>query len=321
MIDRIRKPVEADFLKYRQLMVSSFSSDNEILSSVSAYLSESQGKQFRPVFLLLSAAIAGGVRQSSVTMAVALELLHTASLLHDDVVDVSDQRRSRPTVNAVWNNKTAILSGDYFLSKVIGLVASTFSPALMQGLAQTGQSLADGELLQLSHAGSLTTNEQTYFEIIQKKTASLFAYSAYAGAVTAGADENTASVLRQFGMCLGYIFQMRDDVFDFLESGQIGKPAGADLREGKLTLPLIYALNSKDYSAPLKELLRDFSNLSTQQLQDISRLTFASGGVTYANDKMSEIKTKALSLLESFPESEFRSSLAMCLDYAMNRQR
>lgn len=319
MIDRIRKPIEAEFSQFRQEMVSAFSSDNQILSLVSAYLSQSQGKQFRPIFLLLSAAIAGGVRPASVTMAVALEMLHTASLLHDDVVDEANERRSRRSVNAAWDNKTAILSGDFYLSKVIALVASTGDCRLVELLAQTGQSLSDGELVQLSHAGRLDTDEPTYFDIIGKKTASMFGFSAYAGALTAGADEKTASLLKQFGENLGLIFQIKDDIFDYFESSEVGKPVGADLREGKLTLPLIYALKSPVSSASLRKLSARLTDLGPDEIKEVCRLVVEGGGVEYATRKMQEIKVGALELLQQFPESAYRQSLALCLDYAMDR--
>lgn len=319
MIDRIRKPVEAEFLQFRQEMVSAFSSDNQILSHVSAYISQSQGKQFRPIFLLLSAAIAGGVSAHSITMAAALEMLHTASLLHDDVVDEADQRRARRSINAAWDNKTAILSGDFYLSKVIALVASTGDCRLMQGLAETGLSLSDGELVQLAHAGRLDTDEPTYFDIIGKKTASMFGFSAYAGALTGGADEKTASLLKQYGEYLGCIFQIRDDIFDYFESSEVGKPVGADLREGKLTLPLIYALKSPVFSAPLRKLLSGLNDMVPEQVKEVCRLVVESGGVEYATRKMQEIKVKALELLHHFTDSPYRQSLALCLDYAMDR--
>lgn len=320
MMDIIRKPVENEFQKYEKAYESSISSDEYVLKMVRKHLSTQKGKRIRPVLVLLSAGITGEINDESIYTAVSLELLHTASLIHDDVVDDTYQRRSNFSVKALWNNKAAILSGDYFLSKSASIASKLKNKDVTYLLAELGCDLSEGELMQLSNERRLVIDEPVYLEVIKKKTANTFALCMKGGAISANADETAQNHLYNFGEDLGMIFQMKDDIFDYFDTNKIGKPTCNDLKEGKMTLPLIYAIKNTD-NEDRKRVLNIIRNkaYSKKNLNYINEFAKEQGGVLYAERRMEDFKVLALKELSFFPESVFKDSLNKCIDYFMER--
>ncbi len=324
MIDLIRRPIHKEFLLYQETYKKALEPENPILSEVVQYLNGSLGKEIRPTVLLLSSAMFGPVEQTSINIAASLQILHTASLLHDDVIDETYQRRSKNSINAIWKNKVAILSGDYYLTKVIEIAALTGRLDIITEIGKLGASLADGELVQLHVSQQQNPTEAIYFDIINKKTAQLFAFCAKAGAMASSAKPEAISRLALFGEYLGIIFQLKDDSFDYIlpgQSGEIpGKPVANDLKEGKVTLPLIYALEHSDEkkSRPYREIMakRHFTKYNVRRMY---RFAIESGGLDYLSKKMEEYKQKAEKILAEFPPSDAKDSLNLCLEYAANR--
>jgi len=324
MIDLIRRPIHKEFLLYQETYKKALEPENPILSEVVQYLNGSLGKEIRPTVLLLSSAMFGPVEQTSINIAASLQILHTASLLHDDVIDETYQRRSKNSINAIWKNKVAILSGDYYLTKVIEIAALTGRLDIITEIGKLGASLADGELAQLHVSQQQNPTEAIYFDIINKKTAQLFAFCAKAGAMASSAKPEAINRLALFGEYLGIIFQLKDDSFDYIlpgQSGEIpGKPVANDLKEGKVTLPLIYALEHSDEkkSRPYREIMakRHFTKYNVRRMY---RFAIESGGLDYLSKKMEEYKQKAEKILAEFPPSDAKDSLNLCLEYAANR--
>ncbi len=324
MIDLIRRPIHKEFLLYQETYKKALEPENPILSEVVQYLNGSLGKEIRPTVLLLSSAMFGPVEQTSINIAASLQILHTASLLHDDVIDETYQRRSKNSINAIWKNKVAILSGDYYLTKVIEIAALTGRLDIITEIGKLGASLADGELVQLHVSQQQNPTEAIYFDIINKKTAQLFAFCAKAGAMASSAKPEAINRLALFGEYLGIIFQLKDDSFDYIlpgQSGEIpGKPVANDLKEGKVTLPLIYALEHSDEkkSRPYREIMakRHFTKYNVRRMY---RFAIESGGLDYLSKKMEEYKQKAEKILAEFPPSDAKDSLNLCLEYAANR--
>ena len=324
MIDLIRRPIHKEFLLYQETYKKALEPENPILSEVVQYLNGSLGKEIRPTVLLLSSAMFGPVEQTSINIAASLQILHTASLLHDDVIDETYQRRSKNSINAIWKNKVAILSGDYYLTKVIEIAALTGRLDIITEIGKLGASLADGELVQLHVSQQQNPTEAIYFDIINKKTAQLFAFCAKAGAMASSAKPEAINRLALFGEYLGIIFQLKDDSFDYIlpdQSGEIpGKPVANDLKEGKVTLPLIYALEHSDEkkSRPYREIMakRHFTKYNVRRMY---RFAIETGGLDYLSKKMEEYKQKAEKILAEFPPSDAKDSLNLCLEYAANR--
>lgn len=320
MIQEIIKPVEPYFEQYSQALDQAMSSDNKMLRHIAEHLKKSRGKQLRPLLVLLSASLCGKVTNHTISSAVSLELLHTASLIHDDVVDDAVERRSQPSVKAIWNNKVAILAGDFYLSKVLQTISSVPHLEIIKSIGQLGATLSEGEIEQLSFSKDFSANQESYFQIIKKKTASLFATCTYAGAVTAESTAADAEKLRLFGGCLGVAFQIKDDIFDYFENNQLGKPIGNDLAEGKLTLPLIYALSKdNEQAAAYREFLSASPSLSPAEVAEIYAFAKEQGGITYAESKMEEYRQKAIDQLSDFEDTEVKQSLIKLLDYSIRR--
>jgi octaprenyl-diphosphate synthase len=256
----------------------------------------------------------------AIQAAVALELMHTASLLHDDVVDEAKERRGNPSVYAQWGNKTAILSGDYLLAASFLVITGISNAKIWSILANVGKLLAEGELLQLNKADGETVSETHYFKVIERKTATLFSACTEVGAISAGADNEKIKRMREFGENLGIGFQIKDDIFDYSDSNVIGKPTGNDLREGKITLPLIYALKASSESER-KDILLKIQSISTNEshIAEIQQFARDKGGIQYAEEKMAHYKNKALEALSSFPDNEEKDALIAILDFATAR--
>lgn len=277
----------------------------------------------RPMLILLIAKNYGGITSVTQHSAVGLELLHTASLVHDDVVDESKERRGQASVNAEYNNKVAVLVGDYVLSTALLNVALTNNTHIVQSLAELGRTLSNGEILQLSNIQNSEFSEEVYYEVIKMKTAALFEACCEIGAMSANATEEDLEKAKTFGRNLGIIFQIRDDIFDYYDSKEIGKPTGNDMTEGKLTLPVLYALNSTE-DEEMKAIARKVKSRDVSQ-EEISRLvafTKANGGIEYAEQKMLELRSQCLQFIdaESVTE-EIRIALTAYIDYVIQRNK
>lgn len=277
----------------------------------------------RPILILLTARLYDQVQPATLHTAVSLELLHTASLVHDDVVDESTERRGQLSVNAIFNNKVSILSGDYLLATSLLHAELTHSHDIIQVVSQLGQELAEGELLQLSNIDNKDFSEAVYFDVIRKKTAALFAACTQSAAFSVGANqEEQIKFARLLGEYIGICFQIKDDIFDYYDSKAIGKPTGNDMREGKLTLPALYALNATEDPVARELALKVKKGTATEQ--DIATLiafTKEHGGIEYALQAIENYKQKALDLLAPLPDSEFRTSLQHYINYVVNREK
>jgi octaprenyl-diphosphate synthase len=322
MIEKIRKPVDADFLRYELAFDDAIHTENALLKTILAYVRTTKGKELRPILTLLAGGMFGTVNDDTITAAVSLELLHTASLMHDDVVDQTYERRSKFSVNALWNNRIAILVGDYYLSKSAFVTAKMKTRRVTTMLSQLGCDLSDGELLQVSNERKLQIDESAYLDVIRKKTAKTFAFCTQAGAISVDATPEQESNLRLCGENLGMVFQIKDDIFDYFESGSIGKPTGNDLREGKMTLPLIFALehSTKEERRPFLNMIRN-RDFTAQNLIKMSLFVRKAGGIQYAEKRMMDFGEMAKENLAQYPSSPYHESLLLCLDYAMNRTK
>lgn len=322
-IELIKKAIKTELDQFDTTLVSSLHTDNTLLKGVNEYVFMNMGKRLRPMLALLSAKVAGGVTDSTVHGAIALELLHTATLVHDDVVDDTLERRGAQSVNARWGNKVAVLSGDYMLAGALQQVARTRNTEVMSVLAGIAMELADGELLQLNSTQNIKISEEQYFNIIRKKTAHLFAACCEVGALTAAAvSDFQRNQLRAYGEYLGMCFQIKDDVFDYLQNIKIGKPTGNDLRDGKVTLPLIYALKNATEEVRNKIFtiigIRDFSE---ENIAMVTRFAIDGGGLQYAQEMMEVYKNKAIDALRDFADGEAKKALIACAEYAVSREK
>jgi octaprenyl-diphosphate synthase len=318
-LNEIRKPLADEWQRFEALLDTAFDSPDALLQSALNHVAKSKGKQLRPTLTLLSAQVAGQINARTHLAAASFEVLHTASLLHDDVVDCTDQRRGLPSVNARYGNQTAVLVGDYLLTKSMGFMSRTESMDLMRCLVELGKDTTRGELLQQQNAFTLA-DESVYYEIIRLKTASLFAHCALAGALSAGATPEKVDALQHFGENLGICFQIKDDIFDYTPQANIGKPTLNDLREGKFTLPIIQAIKNADETA--KKRIVDIAKNADEIAKNgtwVQQFVLQNGGIDYANEKMDYFRAKALDCLAIFPENNARNALAALLDFALER--
>lgn len=318
----IKSPISEELEDFKELFESSLSSSNLLLNSVIAHIRQKNGKMMRPILVLLSAKLYGNVCSATLHAAVSLELLHNASLVHDDVVDESTERRGQLSVNAIFNNKVAVLSGDFLLATALVQVAMTRSHDIIGIVSALGRDLADGELLQLSNVSNPQFSETVYFDVIRKKTAVLFAACTKAGALSVGADAEKVELARLFGEYVGLCFQIKDDIFDYFDSKEIGKPTGNDMSEGKLTLPALHVLNTVKDEA-MRELAVRVKNgqAASDEIARLIEFTKQHGGIEYALQTMYAYKEKALSLLASMPDTDVKAALAAYLDYVVEREK
>ncbi len=321
-ISLIRTPIEAELEDFKNLFDSSLSSSNALLDNVVSHIRQRNGKMMRPILVLLVARLYGAVRPSTLHAAVSLELLHTASLVHDDVVDESTERRGQLSVNAIFNNKVAVLTGDYLLATSLVHAEQTHSHPIIQLVSSLGQDLADGELLQLSNVSNHSFSESVYFDVIRKKTAALFAACTKAAAFSVGVGEEEAEFARLLGEYIGICFQIKDDIFDYFDSKEIGKPTGNDMLEGKLTLPALYVLNSTKDSVMLEIAIRVKEGTATpDEIARLIEFIKENGGIEQAVRTMNLYKQKAFDLLASLPDSEICEALRAYLDYVVDREK
>lgn len=321
-ISFIKAPITTELAGFRQLFDSSLSSSNTLLDSVVSHIRQRQGKMMRPMLVMLVARLYGEVRPATLHAAASLELLHTASLVHDDVVDESSERRGQLSANAAFNNKVAVLAGDYLLATSLVHAQLTESHPIIRLVSRLGQDLADGELLQLSNVSNLHFSELVYFDVIRKKTAALFAACTQAAALSMEVEEEDVEKARLLGEYIGICFQIRDDIFDYFDSEEVGKPTGNDMREGKLTLPALHVLNTtasdeiKAIAFRVKE-----GNATSDEIARFIDYIKAHGGIEYAEQTMNDYKQKAFDLLDSLPASEITASLRAYLDYVVDRKK
>ena len=323
MLEYIRKPIQKEYESYARVLSDTFSRNhgNVALNAISDYLKTSSGKSLRPTLVLLSSKLFGPVSQEALYTAAALELLHISSLLHDDVVDESDRRRSRPTVNELWGNKSAILVGDFYLTESLSLCTQTRNMEIINRMGKIGAELARGELVQLDRSKDFSADEKTYYDIIEHKTASLFSFASSAGAVLSSSSPERIDALTRYGRCLGMIFQIKDDIFDYTSSPEVGKPLGSDLLEGKLTLPLIYALNQASEEEKKSLPALSFQTITPTQVDILYDFAIRKGGINYAENVMDRFREEGVSCLSCFPDSEVKEALTACLDFAFSRTR
>ena len=291
-----------------------------LLDRIMKFIIKQKGKQMRPMFVLLCADIAGGIKEDTYRAASLIELLHTATLVHDDVVDNSMIRRSFFSINALWKNKIAVLVGDYLLSKGLLLSLENDDYQILKITSRAVKEMSEGELLQMEKARKLDIEEQTYFEIIRGKTASLLSAACSAGAFSATKDLEVSEFFRQFGEYVGIAFQIKDDLFDYGQDN-IGKPTGIDIKEKKMTLPLIYTLNNADRETKRKIIyIVKNKNTDKERVQEVINIVHQSGGIEYSVQKMMEYKEKALDMLNRYPDTEGRKALIELVNYVIDRK-
>lgn len=320
----IKQPIETELGDFIELFNHALDHEDGLLQTVLNHIKQRADKRMRPILILLVAKNFGQVSSVTQHAAVGLELLHTASLVHDDVVDEAAERRGQASVNADYDNKVAVLVGDYVLSTALLHVSYTHSEIIVRRLAELGRTLSDGEILQLANIQSKKVTEEVYYKIIERKTAALFEACAAIGAESAGATEEEVEAARLFGKNLGIVFQIRDDIFDYYDSeAEIGKPTGNDLAEGKLTLPIIYALNSTE-NEEMNALARKVKahDVTREEIEKLVAFAKDNGGIEYAERRMWDFHAEAQSFIDTYVKDEsVRTSLQTYLDYVIKRNK
>lgn len=318
----IKQPIVEELNDFIKFFNKSLDHDNGLLSQALNHIKQRAGKRMRPMLILLIAKNFGKVSDTTLHAAVGLELLHTASLVHDDVVDESAERRGQKSVNALYDNKVSVLVGDFILSTALLNVSYTHSEIIVRYLAELGRTLSDGEILQLSNIQNADISEDAYYEIIKGKTAALFEACAAIGAESVGALKEDVLAAKKFGQNIGIIFQIRDDIFDYYNSDEIGKPTGNDMIDGKLTLPAIYALNSTK-NEEMIAIARKIKahQISSDEIARLVEFTKQSGGIDYAEKRMWDFHSECMTFLESkVADEEIRKSLTAYVDYVIKRK-
>lgn len=321
IIKQIRRPIAEDMEKYKLLFDSYLQHSDPLLHEVFLNISSRKGKMMRPMLTLLVIRLLGGViDDKAMHTAATFEYFHTASLVHDDIVDESEQRRGVKSIHCSYGNKVAVLVGDYLLANGLLCASKVDSPRLVGIVSKAAQALASGEILQLSNVSNQSIDENVYYDIINRKTAALFSACSEAGALCASTDENIIQNMSLFGHYVGMCFQIRDDIFDYDSSADIGKPTGNDMKEGKLTLPLIYALNhsNDEYMQKLAHKVKS-GEISDDEIDELVSFTRSNGGIEYAEHVMNTFADKAKDVLSSYPDGEIKSSLMMYVDYVIKR--
>ena len=319
----IREPISSEINDFIGLFNQSLTHEDGMLGQALEHIRQRAGKRMRPMLILLMAKNFGKITSATQHAAVGLELLHTASLVHDDVVDESLERRGQASVNATYNNKVAVLVGDFILSTALLNVAKTGDQRIVEYLAELGRTLSNGEILQLTNIRNQEISEEVYYQVIQQKTAALFEACAAIGALSSGADEQLVKEAKRFGQNLGIIFQIRDDIFDYYDSPEIGKPTGNDMAEGKLTLPVIYALNNSPFES-MQTLARKVKagEVNPDEIAVLVEFAKANGGIEYAEKRMWEFHAEAADFIEKrVGDPVIRQALTSYLDYVIKRNK
>jgi octaprenyl-diphosphate synthase len=321
-LEEIKKPVESHIGIFEKKFYTYMKSSVPLLDVITRYIYRQKGKQMRPLFVFLSAEIAGGINESTYRAASLIELLHTATLVHDDVVDDSNERRGFFSINALWKNKIAVLVGDYLLSRGLLLALEGNDYELLKIVSGAVREMSEGELLQIEKARRLDIEESIYFEIIRKKTASLIASCCACGASSAGCPTEVAEQMRTFGEKVGIAFQIKDDLFDLDPGNKTGKPKGIDIRDRKMTLPLIYTLNKMGLIEKHRIIhIIKSRNKKASKVMEVINLVNLSGGIEYARAKMIEYREQALEILHTFPAGPSRDSLEKLVMFTTERNK
>ncbi|NQU87762.1 MAG: polyprenyl synthetase family protein [Mariniphaga sp.] len=322
IIDKIRSPINKELKDFEPYFKNSLKSDVPLLGTILNYIYRTKGKQLRPMFVFLSARLHGEINENSQLAACSVELLHTATLVHDDVVDESYERRGFFSVKALWRNKLAVLVGDYILAKGLLLTLEKKCYSFLHLTSRAVEDMSEGEILQMKKSRKLDIDDETYFEIIRKKTASLIATSMAIGTASVTDDEALVEKMYRIGQNAGIAFQIKDDIFDYQEKGIIGKPTGNDIKEKKITLPLLHVLKNSD-AGEKRRILRLIKrkNKNSATVRELVNLVVEKGGIEYATQKMQEFKDKAVNALKEFPESEARESLIELMNYITTRKK
>lgn len=317
----IEEPVAAEFKRFNDDFADSLRSETIRLQSAIDTILNSTGKHVRPLLVLLTAKACGVVTENTINAAVLLELLHTATLIHDDVIDETKQRRGVPSLNAIFDNRISVLVGDYVLSTALIRSIRTGDLRVIGIVSGLGRDLSEGEIKQLETAEESILDEACYMQVIKKKTAALLSACCEIGAITAGASLEVIALCRQFGEYLGYAFQIKDDIFDYFKEANIGKPTGNDIREGKVTLPLLYALRQGGgEAAAYLDMIRK-KDFSVGNIEALIAFAKAKGGIEYAEERMKQFQQKALEILSALPASPARQALSGLADYIVLRKK
>ena len=318
-LNEIKAPIAGEMKDFELKFRASMKTRVLLLDKIMDYIVKRKGKQMRPMFVFLSAGTTGRIRESTFRGASLIELLHTATLVHDDVVDEANYRRGFFSVNALWKNKVAVLVGDFLLSRGLLLSVESQDFNLLQIVTDAVKEMSEGELLQIEKSRRLDMTEEVYFDIIRQKTASLIASCCAVGASSSGADANAVNRMWRFGEKIGMAFQIKDDLFDYGES-EIGKPLGIDIKEKKMTLPLIHALSRAPW-LERRKVIRTIRNDSDKpkKVREVIDFVRASGGIEYAQEAMRKFHAEALEILETFPDSVYRNSLRQLVQFTIDR--
>ncbi|QKG81034.1 polyprenyl synthetase family protein [Tenuifilum thalassicum] len=320
MLNDIKKPISNHLEKFEDFFKQNMNSDIKLLNLIVNYIVRRKGKQLRPMLVFLSAGACGKIEQPAYVAAGMIELLHTATLIHDDIVDEAYERRGFFSINALWRSKVAVLVGDFLLSRGLQVAIEHNQIDMLRVINQAVKDMSEGELLQIERSRKMNIDEETYYEIIRKKTASLIASCCANGAIATKAPDEMVDTMYQFGLNLGIAFQIRDDLFDYQPSGAIGKPTGNDIKEQKLTLPLIYSLKNAN-KQERKRILRLITRGKKESIPEIIAFAKHSGGLEYTHQKMLEFRDKAKDILNNIPDSEYKDSLLILTDFMVNRNK
>ena len=321
-LDKIKAPISKEMVKFDDLFKASMKSNVPLLNIITSYILHRKGKQMRPMFVFLTAKLNGTITDNTYTAASLIELLHTATLVHDDVVDEAYERRGFFSINALWRSKISVLMGDYLLTKGLLLSIDHKTYDLLEIVSEAVREMIEGELLQIQRSRNMKITSEQYFEIIRKKTATLISACASCGAKSVGSDANIVALMKQFGEYIGIAFQIKDDLFDYQAKGLIGKPTGNDIKEKKLTLPLIFALEHSSITER-KHILRTINknNTNSEKIKTIVDFVVSKGGLEYTSRMMYEYRDKAIEMLSSYPESEIKTSLIDLVNYTIERNK
>ena len=315
----IRQPIEAELERFGQLFDQTMNEADGLLGRICQSIAERKGKLMRPILLMLVAREWGEVSMAAYRAALTLELLHNASLVHDDIVDESDMRRGRPSVRSIYGNKTAVLAGDYLLSSALDSAALSGDIKIVNNVSLLGKQLSEGELLQLFNTQNTDFSEEKYYHIIRLKTASLFSAATRIGAISSGAGDDDVKQMDRLGDIIGLCFQIRDDIFDYYDN-DTGKPSGNDMLEGKLTLPALYTLNSTNDEALLAIAAKVRAGTATaDEIATLVCATKEQGGISYANDQMERLSLEAKALIANFRNPEIKQALSLYIDFVSER--
>lgn len=321
-LEEIRKPVIREMQEFEKHFRSAMKSKIPLLNVITNYLLRRKGKQIRPLFVFLTAGMTGGITDSTYNAASLIELLHTASLIHDDVVDESYERRGFFSINALWKSKVSVLLGDYLLARGLLLSVDKNEYELLRLVSDAVREMSEGELLQIQKSRKLNITEDEYFEIIRKKTATLIAACTACGAWSASKEPELTEKMRQFGEKVGMAFQIKDDLFDYQKKGFTGKPTGNDIKDKKFTLPLIHALENCPES-DRKRIIRTIrkNNNNTRKVQEVIEFAVSHNGIEYSRERMMEYRDEALKILVELADNEYNDSLLKLVNYVVERKK